>query len=129
MNKYDDMSVFLVLLDEGNIADAVDSLCRKMDFIFCEKNEKYAIYKSITDSRSFLLTVEGTTEEHFFMLYIKCKAVLKYRFFYCIEKQLQEMEDWGMQKKNADEYPDLLTLGTDNSNPYVRNLSELGLSK
>lgn len=27
MNKYDDMSVFLVLLDKGNISDAVDSLC------------------------------------------------------------------------------------------------------
>lgn len=127
LNNYDDMSVFLVLLDSGNISDAIDNLCKEIGFLFKEKKEGCTVYKCTNDERSFLMAVEGTTSEHFYLLYIKCKSTLKHLFFKCIDKQLQEMEDWGIQKKNVDEYQDLLSYKLDKSNPYVQDLIEFGL--
>lgn len=127
LNSYGDMSVFLVWLDDGNISQAIDILSKEMGFVFKEKRERCTVYKCTTDERSFLLSVEGTTPEHFYLLYIKCKSALKNLFFNCIDKHLQEMEDWGMRKKSAEEYKDLLSFKLDPRNPYVKNLIEFGL--
>lgn len=126
LNSYGDMSVFCVLLDEGNINSAIDNLCREMGFAFKEKRDMVRVYSSENDDRSFLMSVEGTTPEHFYLLYIKCKSAYKDLFFNCIDEQRQEMEDWGIVKKSADEYDDLLRLKTRPENPYVKHLKEFG---
>lgn len=127
LNSYNDMSVFLVWLDEGNISLAIDNLSKEIGFVFKEKKERCTVYKCTNDERSFLLSVEGTTPEHFYLLYIKCKSTLKNLFFNCIDTQLQEMEDWGIQKKSVEEYPDLFSFKLDLSNSYVKCLIEFGL--
>ena len=126
LNSYGDMSVFCVLLDEGNINSAIDNLCREMGFAFKEKRDMVRVYSSENDDRSFLMSVKETTPEHFYLLYIKCKSAYKDLFLNCIDKQLQEMEDWGIVKKSADEYDDLLRLKMRHGNPYVQDLKEFG---
>lgn len=126
LNSCGDMSVFCVLLDDGNINSAIDNLCREMGFAFKEKRDLCTVYSSENDDRSFLMFVEGTSPEHFYLLYIKCKSAYKDLFFNCIDEQRQEMEDWGKEKKSADEYPDLLRLKTRPENPYVKHLKEFG---
>lgn len=130
LNSYDDMGVFDVLLDEYTIADALNNLCEKMNFMFLYHKDRCTIYKCKDDERSFLLSIEGTTPEHFFTLFIKCRSSLEKNFYSYIDKQLQDMYDgWGCTKPQDKKIPntDLLTRRLGHNNYFVKALVNNGL--
>ena len=134
LNKYDDMSVFGVWLCSENISSAIEKLSNDIGFGFAEQRKKTIneriitceIYKSTTDDRSFLMSVECTTVEPFYYLFIKCKLSLKDQIFNCIDEYLQEMEDWGIDKRNVDEYTDFLSDPLNEHNWFLTDLIDFG---